>query len=62
MELLYWNSLLEGHIWQDRLGLTTRLLGDAAGSQGFYVNVDTVPHQAGRVLSGAVGDWSASHT
>ena len=31
------------YIWRDSAGLVTKALGDAAGSEKLYVNIDTVP-------------------
>lgn len=39
-------QLSEKYIWQDTAGLITKSLGEAAGSQKFYVNIDYVPPKA----------------
>lgn len=37
------NNIPAGFIWQDKVGLTTKELGKAFGSQKLYANVDSVP-------------------
>ena len=36
-------KLSKQFIWSDEAGLVTKSLGDAAGSQKLYVNIDYVP-------------------
>lgn len=43
MEVKNVNRLEKDNIWRDALGLTTQMLGGAAGSRRLYVNMDTVP-------------------
>ena len=40
------DKLPEQYVWDDEIGLVTKLLGDAAGSQKIYVNIDYVPPKA----------------
>jgi uncharacterized cupin superfamily protein len=37
------DHLAEDFIWRDEVGLTTRMLGMAGGSERIYVNIDSVP-------------------
>ena len=37
------NKLTEQFVWNDAVGLVTKSLGEASGSQKFYVNIDYVP-------------------
>lgn len=46
MNLLNTENLPEGFIWSDSVGLITKSLGAAAGSQKIYVNIDYVPPKA----------------
>ncbi len=39
-------SLSENYIWRDAAGLITKSLGESAGSQKIYVNIDYVPANA----------------
>jgi uncharacterized cupin superfamily protein len=43
MEILNSEQLPESFIWKDSIGLITKSLGAAAGSQKIYVNIDYVP-------------------
>ena len=43
MDILHLNSLSDAFVWQDSLGLITKELGKAAGSEKVYVNIDSVP-------------------
>lgn len=40
------NKLPDQYIWHDAVGLVTKSLGEAAGSQKIYVNIDYVPPKA----------------
>ncbi|MGL6199373.1 MAG: cupin domain-containing protein [Lachnospiraceae bacterium] len=40
------DNLEEQFVWKDNVGLVTNLLGEAAGSQKLYVNIDNVPPKA----------------
>ncbi len=40
------DDLSDKFIWHDDMGLITQSLGAMAGSQKFYVNIDTVPPKA----------------
>lgn len=46
MEIKNIETLLEPFIWNDGAGLTTKSLGEAAGSEKIYVNIDSVPPKA----------------
>lgn len=46
MEIKNIEKLLELYIWNDDAGLTTKSLGEAAGSEKIYVNIDSVPPKA----------------
>jgi len=46
LEILNIDHLDKNFIWSDSSGLTTRLLGAAAGSERLYLNIDYVPPQA----------------
>ncbi len=46
MEIKSVEQLSEKFIWQDSVGLITKSLGDAGGSQKIYVNIDYVPPKA----------------
>jgi len=46
MEILNTEQLPESFIWNDSIGLVTKLLGSAAGSQKLYVNIDYVSPRA----------------
>lgn len=43
MEILNSEKLPKSFIWKDSVGLITKSLGAAAGSQKIYVNIDYVP-------------------
>ncbi len=43
MEILNTETLSQEFIWQDSLGLVTKSLGLASGSDKIYVNIDLVP-------------------
>lgn len=43
MEIKNIEKLPKNFIWSDEAGLVTKSLGEAAGSQKFYVNIDYVP-------------------
>ncbi|GLB24096.1 mannose-6-phosphate isomerase [Lacrimispora xylanolytica] len=43
MEIKNVNQLSEQFIWQDKVGLMTKSLGEACGSRKIYVNIDYVP-------------------
>lgn len=40
------NNLPNDCIWEDEIGLITKSLGGAAGSQKLYINIDIVPPKA----------------
>ncbi len=46
MEIKNIDHLHEEFFWKDNIGLVTKLLGAAGGSQKIYVNIDTVPPKA----------------
>lgn len=46
MKIQNTDNLDDEFIWRDRVGLITRSLGAAAGSQKIYVNIDSVPPKA----------------
>lgn len=46
MEIKNIDKLSEEFIWEDSVGLITKSLGAAGGSQKFYVNIDYVPPKA----------------
>ncbi|WP_349947421.1 cupin domain-containing protein [Lacrimispora sp. BS-2] len=46
MDIKNTSNLSEQFIWHDAVGLTTKSLGEAAGSQKIYVNIDYVPPKA----------------
>lgn len=46
MEILNVEQLPEEFLWKDSVGLVTKSLGAAAGSQKIYVNIDYVPPKA----------------
>ncbi|WP_312699526.1 cupin domain-containing protein [Sedimentibacter sp.] len=46
MEIKNIDKLSEEFIWMDSVGLITKTLGAAGGSQKFYVNIDYVPPKA----------------
>lgn len=46
MEIKNAKQLPEEFIWQDTVGLITKSLGAAGGSNKFYVNIDYVPPKA----------------
>lgn len=46
MDIKNIEKLLEPYIWNDGVGLTTKSLGEAAGSEKIYVNIDYVPPKA----------------
>jgi uncharacterized cupin superfamily protein len=46
MKIMNIDQLPEEFVWKDSIGLVTKLLGAAGGSQKFYVNVDIVPPKA----------------
>lgn len=46
MEINHVDKLAESFIWRDAVGLVTKSLGEAAGSQKIYVNIDYVPPKA----------------
>jgi len=46
MEILNAEQLPEEFLWNDSVGLVTKSLGAAAGSQKIYVNIDYVPPKA----------------
>lgn len=46
MKILNVEELPEAFIWSDSVGLITKSLGAAAGSQKIYVNIDYVPPKA----------------
>lgn len=43
MELLHIDSLEEQYLWSDAVGLITKSLSEAGGSERLYVNIDIVP-------------------
>ena len=43
MKLFNFDKLGQEFIWQDSIGLVTKSLGAAAGSEKLYVNIDSVP-------------------
>lgn len=43
MKILNLNKLPPEFIWRDEIGLVTKSLGDAAGSERLNVNIDSVP-------------------
>jgi uncharacterized cupin superfamily protein len=46
MEIMNIDQLPDEFIWKDSIGLVTKLLGTAGGSQKIYVNIDVVPPKA----------------
>lgn len=46
MDINNTDKLPEKFIWHDNVGLITKSLGEAAGSQKIYVNIDYVPPKA----------------
>jgi uncharacterized cupin superfamily protein len=46
MDINNTGNLPEQFLWRDDVGLTTKSLGEAAGSQKIYVNIDYVPPKA----------------
>lgn len=46
MDINNMDKLSKQYIWQDAVGLITKSLGEAAGSQKIYVNIDYVPPKA----------------
>lgn len=46
MEVKNVEQMPEEFVWQDSVGLVTKLLGAAGGSEKFYVNLDSVPPKA----------------
>ncbi len=46
MEIKNIEQISEEFIWKDSIGLITKTLGAAGGSQKFYVNIDYVPPKA----------------
>ncbi len=46
MEIKNVEQMPEEFVWQDSIGLVTKLLGAAAGSEKIYVNIDSVPSKA----------------
>lgn len=46
MEIKNIDQLSDEFIWQDSVGLITKSLGAAGGSQKVYVNIDYVPPRA----------------
>lgn len=46
MEIMNIDQLSEEFVWKDNIGLVTKLLGSAGGSQKIYVNIDTVAPKA----------------
>ena len=46
MDIKNTRKLPDQFIWHDTVGLTTKSLGDAAGSRKIYVNIDYVPPKA----------------
>jgi uncharacterized cupin superfamily protein len=46
MEIKNVDLFPNNYIWKDSVGLITKSLGAAAGSQKIYVNIDTVPPKA----------------
>lgn len=43
MDIKNMNKLSDQFIWSDAVGLVTKSLGEASGSEKFYVNIDYVP-------------------
>jgi len=46
MEIMNIDQLPDEFVWKDSMGLVTKLLGTAGGSQKLYVNIDNVPPKA----------------
>lgn len=43
MDIKNMNKLSDQFNWSDAVGLVTKSLGEASGSEKFYVNIDYVP-------------------
>lgn len=46
MNIINTADVLEEFVWRNPLGLVTKALGSAGGSEKIYVNIDTVPPNA----------------